>query len=80
MKVYIVKWCNNEEWEDYSEGIEAVFKTHEAAESYIIGKGYKKHVGKNRAERILERTCYSEEPNEYGEYYSVWIEEWEVRE
>lgn len=81
MKVYIAMWCNNEEWEDYNDGIEAVFATHEAAEPYIISKGYKKHKWLASEEEYGKLpTIYDEEPNEYGEYYSLWIEEWEVRE
>ena len=80
MKVYLVYWCNNEQWEDYSDGVSAVFSTRERAENYIIGKGCKPHVCESAWEREHMADLYDLEPDEYGYYYSMWITEKEVDE
>lgn len=79
-KVYLVYWCNNETYEDYCEGVQAVFSTREGAESYIIDNGYAPHVCENDWERKHLSHTYDSTPTEWGEYHSMWVKEVEVRE
>lgn len=78
-KVYLVYWCNNESYEDYYEGVKAVCATHEGAEGYILSKGCKPRI-REGWEPKRWKPRYDSEPDEYGEYYSMWIEEMEVQQ
>ena len=42
MKVYLVYWCNNEQYEDYTEIVEGVYSTREKAIAAIESQGYRK--------------------------------------
>lgn len=80
MTVYLVYWCNNESWEDYYVSVDAVFATREGAERYILGNGYKPHVCVNEWEKRNMAGRYDSEPDEFGEYDSMWVREMEVGE
>ena len=73
MKVYLVYWCNNEPYEDYRETVEAVCATRDLAERFIFSKGYHPREFKFIRE-------YDSQPNERGDYHSMWIREMEVIE
>ena len=78
MKVYLVYWCNNESYEDYYEGIRAVFSTEEGAKSYITARGCKPHVCTSEWEKKHLVNRFDSEPDEFGEYSSMWVREMEV--
>ena len=78
MKVYLVYWCNNEEWEDYAESVVHVFSTKEKATAYIERQGYKPHVPISEFDRRYMKDYYDSEKDEDGGYDSMWIREMEV--
>lgn len=80
MNVYLVYWCNNETYEDYYESIEAVFSTEEGAKRYIAARGYKPHVCISEWEKKHLTNRYDSDPDEFGEYYSMWVREMAVEE
>lgn len=81
MKVYLVYWCNNEQWEDYCESVDAVFSTRERAEQFIIAKGYTPHVCDSEWEKKHMADRFdSIDDDGYGLHYSMWVREMEVLE
>ena len=80
MKVYLVYWCNNEEWEDYFESVDAVFSTREKAEQSILARGYKQHVPTSEWERRNKVGWFDSEFDWYGHCDSMWVREMEVDE
>lgn len=77
MKVYLVYWCNNDTWEDYSESVEAAFSTRESAERYIASKGYRPHKYVSDWERENFPGLWDKRIDEWNEY-SMWVREMEV--
>lgn len=77
MKVYLVYWCNNEPWEDYSEMVDGVFSTRENAISFIEGKGYRLRTDPNDicVKRGIDRWDWR---CDEWETYSMWVREMEV--
>lgn len=80
MKVYLVYWCNNEAWEDYSEDVEAAFSTREGAEAFILAQGYKPHVCESEWEKRNLADRFDSSPDEWGEHCSMWVREMVVGE
>lgn len=78
MKVYLAYWCNNEQWEDYDEIVEAVFSSIEKAVDYIVGKGYRPHECKGEWEKRNMADRYDSGPDEFGHRNSMWVREMEV--
>lgn len=78
MKVYLVYWCNNEAWEDYSEAVEAAFSTRDGAEASILAQGYKPHVCESEWEKNNLADWFDSDPDEWEEYESMWVKEMEV--
>lgn len=78
MKVYLVYWCNNDMYEDYYECVEAVFSTDTMAKEYIASHGCKPHVCVGAWEKKHLADRFDSEPDEFGEYYSMWVCEMEV--
>lgn len=78
MKVYLVYWCNNEEYEDYYETIEAIFSTEDKAKKYITSHGFSPHVCVSEWEKKHQANWYDSKPDEFGEYHSMWVKEMEV--
>ena len=79
MKVYLVYWCNNEPYEDYNEGVDAVFSTYKGAVNCIEGKGYKRRTDSNDfyAKKGIER--WDKRIDEW-DTFSMWVREMEVGE
>lgn len=78
MKVYLVYWCNNEPWEDYSESVDAVFSTRERAEQFILEQGYRPHVCESEWEKQHMAEHFDSEDDGFGGHYSMWVREMEV--
>ena len=80
MNVYLVYWCNNEPYEDYNEAVTAVFATEEGAKRYIASCGYKPHECFTSWEKRHLTKRYDSKPDEFGEYYSMWVRGMMVKE
>ena len=78
MSVYLVYWCNNEDYEDYRESVEAAFATRDSAERFIESKGYRPHVCRDEWEKRHWTGRYDGAPDEFGYYSSMWVREMEV--
>ena len=77
MKVYLVYWCNNDTWEDYSEDVEAVCSTYEGAVRHIESCGYELRTDPDDycVKRGIER--WDKRFDEW-DTYSMWVREMEV--
>lgn len=78
MKVYLVYWCNNEQWEDYYETVDGVFSTREKAVAHINGRGYKPHKCESEWEKRNMADHFDGPPDEFGDHGSMWVREKEV--
>lgn len=79
MKVYLVYWCNNEPYEDYSESVDAVFSTYEGAVRHIEGCGYVLRTDPDDfcVKRGMKR--WDKRIDEW-DTFSMWVREMEVGE
>lgn len=80
MKVYVAMCCNCEAYEDYSEGIAAIYTSYEKAVENIESNGYTHDVPEWFYGKPSDSTWYKVLDYEIGEVRSMWIDEYEVKE
>ena len=80
MKVYIVMWSNCETYEDYREGISAIYTTREKAVEAIESAGYTHDMPDWFYGTPSNKEWFKVIDEEIGDARSMWIEEWEVKE
>ena len=81
MKVYLAYWCNNEDYEDYSEYVKGAYSTRESAIAAIEAFGYRKgkppkpfdYLNKNE----WHMPTFFKDGEPWG-CYSMWVREMEV--
>ena len=81
MRVYLVYWCNNEQYEDYYESVDKVFSTYGKAVEYIESQGYKLREERGKWEITHDIVRWDAiEDDGFGMFYSMWVREMEVGE
>ena len=81
MKVYLVYWCNNEQYEDYYESVDKVFSTYGKAVEYIESQGYNLREKRDKWEIAHDIVRWdATEDDGFGTFYSMWVREMEVGE
>ena len=81
MNVYLVYWCNNEAYEDYSEHVEGVYSTLGRAVAHIESRGFRKgpteYYPKASKERWNKESWF-DDMGQPWELHSMWVSEMEV--
>ena len=75
MKVYLVYWCNNE---DYSEIVEGVYSTRKKAVAAIESQGYRKGPTKfypYASKEKWNKEEWFDENNQPWALHSMWVRE-----